>query len=101
MLIKRLNQLRQIELEKRFYLIDARAKKKEKSICHSKESASQWLKAYFPPGDFVRTRIQQHDWSKLVGEKSRREQVGLFLLFSLFARTNSPSGKRALPSATR
>ena len=29
----------------------------------------------------TKTRIQQHDWSKLVGEKSRREQVGIVPTF--------------------
>ena len=41
----------------------------------------------------AKTRIWQRDWLKLTGEKIRREQVGSFLLFCLFARTNSPSGK--------
>ena len=41
------------------------------------------IKAYFPPGDFIRatqseakTIIRQSDWLKLAGEKIRREQVG-------------------------
>ena len=41
----------------------------------------------------AKTRILQRDWLKLAGEKIRREQVEAFLLFCLFARTNSPSGK--------
>ena len=41
----------------------------------------------------AKTRIQQRDWSKLVGEKNSREQVGIVPTFFLFARTNSPSGK--------
>ena len=45
----------------------------------------------------VKTRIRHRDWLKLAGEKTRRKQVGTrFLLFCLFARTSSPSGKRAL-----
>ena len=36
------------------------------------------------------------DWLKLAGEKIRREQVGTLPTFFLFARTSSPSGKRAL-----
>ena len=29
----------------------------------------------------AKTRIQQRDWSKLVGEKNRREQVGIVPTF--------------------
>ena len=43
----------------------------------------------------AKTRIRQRDWLTLVGEKIRREQVGTVPTFFLFARTNSPSGKRA------
>ena len=46
----------------------------------------------------AKTRIRQRDWLTLVGEKIRREQVGTVPTFFLFARTNSPSGKRALDS---
>ena len=44
----------------------------------------------------AKTRIRQRDWLTLVGEKIRREQVGTVPTFFLFARTNSPSGKRAV-----
>ena len=44
----------------------------------------------------AKTRTRQRDWLTLVGEKIRREQLGTVPTFFLFARTNSPSGKRAL-----
>ena len=40
-------------------------------------------------------RIRHRDWLKLAGEKIRCEQVGTVPTFCLFARTKSPSGKRA------
>ena len=43
----------------------------------------------------AKTRIRQRDWLTLAGEKILREQVGTVPTFFLFARTNSPSGKRA------
>ena len=63
-------------------------------------NAKDCTKARFPLGEFVRatrseTRIRQRDWLKLAGEKIRREQVGTVPTFCLFARTNSPIGKRA------
>ena len=41
----------------------------------------------------AKTRIRQHDWLKLAGEKIRREQVGSVPTFLSVRRTNSPSGK--------
>ena len=49
----------------------------------------------------AKTRIRQRDWLKLAGEKIRRQQVGSVPTFCLFARTNSPSGKRALDRELR
>ena len=43
----------------------------------------------------AKTRIRHRDWLTLAGEKIRREQVGTVPTFLIFARTSSPSGKRA------
>ena len=49
----------------------------------------------------AKTRIRQRDWLKLAGEKFAANKKEAFLLFCLFARTNSTSGKRALHFVSR
>ena len=62
----------------------------------------QWMrKARFPLGEFVRatrskTRIQQRDWLAKKFAASSTNHVAGFLFSLRVARTNSPSGKRAL-----
>jgi hypothetical protein len=53
-------------------------------------------KSHLPLGEFIRAKRKTslgNIW--LVSEKIRREKVGSVPTFSLFARTNSPSGKWA------